>query len=120
LNRFYDCIDNSEIFGLTNLFNNPKIDKKLLASTIRCIGREGEKLLNEELRKTKDKEISIAILNALAYRKPIYPNYLEIKLEASINIVSNVNGGNHELKSNTNSLFKFGKRVGEFCNYFGK
>ena len=106
LNRLYDQIGGGQetIRRLISLFKT-KIDKILLASTIRCMGEESEKLLLEELKVTKDKEIKIAILSVFVYRHSVFPNYLEIKLD----------------QSSSSEISKYNSKLpGEFCTYFGK
>jgi len=83
LNRLYDCLgDIDALNSLILLFKNSKVDKVLLASTIRCHGSEGEKILVEELKNNLiDTDVRMAILSVLAYRTNLTPNYLELRLD---------------------------------------
>ena len=82
LNRLYDLAGDAEtIQKIGQFLTNNKVEKMLLASTIRTIGEEGENYLIHELENTKDNFLKIAIISVLSYRRPKKPAYLKIKLE---------------------------------------
>ena len=102
LNRLHDLVNDPDTLEkLDNFFNEPKISKEFIASILRTSGIEGEDILLEELKNNKNFEVRRAIANALSYRIPKNPNYLEIRLD----------------KNDTNSVCN--NLPGSFCKYFG-
>ncbi len=102
LNRLYDLVGNDDVIPkLGQLLSNNKYEKFLLTSTIRGYGVEGENFLINELKRTKDPSLKVAIIIVLSHRLPKHPEYLNLKLE------------NNSLIPNKPSL------PGSFCTYVG-
>ena len=102
LNRLHDLVNDPDTLEkLDNFFNEPKISKEFIASILRTSGIEGEDILLDELKNNKNFEVRRAIANALSYRIPKNPNYLEIRLD----------------KNDTNSVCN--NLPGSFCKYYG-
>jgi len=90
------------IVKLGSFLNNNKFEKFLLTSTIRGFGVDGENYLINELKRSNDASLKVAILIVLSHRMPKYPKYLKIKLDNNI------------LIPNKPTI------PGSFCNYYGK
>ncbi len=103
LNRMQDLVGETDALGkLAKFFNESKIEKIFLSSTIRTAGYEGEKILLHEIKNNKDFGVRVAIASVLAYRLPKHPKYLRIQLD------------NNDTYSLTKNL------PGNFCTYYGK
>ena len=63
------------------IFNELKISKNFIASILRTSGAEGEDILLEELKNNKNFEVRRDIANALSYRIPKNPKYLDLQRE---------------------------------------
>ena len=102
LNRLHDLAgDGDTVSKIGSHLLGTKVEKILLASTIRTLGEEGENYLLDLLKGTNDNSLKIAIIAVLSYRRPKKPNYLKIRLE------------NADFDNNKPTL------PGSFCNYVG-
>lgn len=82
LNRLYDIIrreDHIE-FKIAELFNDYKINKLNVASTLRTSGQLGETILLGMLKNHRDFSVRAAICKVFRYRLFKKPNYLKIVL----------------------------------------
>lgn len=99
----HDLVNDIEIINkLARLFQDPKVEKIFLSSTLRTSGMDAEKILINEIRSNKDFSVRVAIASVLNYRLPKYPKYLDIRLD------------NNDTYSLTKNL------PGNFCTYYGK
>lgn len=102
LSRMKDLVNDSVLLNkLCSCFNDSKIRKGFIASILRTSGDIGEKLLIEQLDKSNDPNVKIAIINVLSYRVKKQETYLRIKLD----------------ENNTFSIAN--KMPGLFFNYHG-
>ena len=103
LNRLHDLIsDNETLVALSKFFNDHRIEKIFLSSTLRTSGIKGEKILLNEIKNNKDYSVRVAIASVLDYRLPKYPIYLKMKLDK-------------------NDAYSLSKNIpGKFCTYYGK
>lgn len=83
INRLYGVVDEEVTFKMSQFFKDPnsnKLEKIFLSCAIRSCGPFGEKLIIEELYRTKDYSTKVAIITALSNRLPKYPKYLKFNL----------------------------------------
>ena len=82
INRLnYLLNDEETLQKIVELFNEPKIDKKFIASILR--NKSAEKLLLNELKTNQNEEIKSAICSVLCYRFPKKIIPFKIKLDSS-------------------------------------
>ena len=104
INRLNYLLDEPETLQkILDLFNEPKIDNKYVASILR--NKYGEKLLLNELRTNKNDEIRSAICSVLCYRFPKKIIPFKIRLD---------NGFNNDISSMNLNI------PGSFYTYQGK
>ena len=104
INRLNYLLDEPETLQkILDLFNEPKIDNKYVASILR--NKYGEKLLLNELRTNKNDDIRSAICSVLCYRFPKKIIPFKIRLD---------NGFNNDISSMNLNI------PGSFYTYQGK
>ena len=103
INRLnYLLNDEETLQKIVELFNEPKIDNKFIASILR--NKSAEKLLLNELKTNQNEEIRSAICSVLCYRFPKKIIPFKIKLD-----------------SNDKDIFSMNQNMpGSFFNYQGK
>ena len=103
LNRLHDLIsDNDTLTSLNKFFNDHRLEKIFLCSTLRTAGIKGEKILLNEIKSNKDYSVRVAIASVMDYRLPKDPRYLRMRLDK-------------------NDAYSLTKNIpGKFCTYYGK
>lgn len=116
LNRMNEIIDDDEVLEILRKLasNQNKIEKLFICSTLRSAGIKGERILIEELNKTNDFGLKVAIITSLSHRINIKKSYLKVKLHDK-----NENYGNYS-SSNTIITSSYNKTSSNYNNKYCK